>query len=203
MNRSLLWKPAVIVVLLLAASTACAFPRLFRNRVRITGPMELRVPPAAVQPVKAESLAVPDGHVFLFTLRAEGVQIYECKPKKNNPAEFEWAFNAPEATLFDDRGNEAGTHGEGPTWQAKDGSKIVADKKAETKAPGGRTIPWLLLQVKAHEGKGIFNEVTFIQRVDTWAGLPPAEGAAKANLGKMVRVKYEATYRFYGTAAAK
>ncbi len=59
---------------------------------------------------------------------------------------------------------------------------------------------WLLLKATSHEGAGIFSKVTYIQRVDTWAGRPPATGATKENAGKELRVKYEATYRFFGAA---
>ena len=100
-------------------------------------------------------------------------------------------------------GEKAGTHFGGPTWQANDGSKIVADRIAVVNAPGGRTIPWLFLQVKSRGGNGIFSKVTYIQRVDTWAGLAPSTGANKKNVGKTVRIKYQATYRFFGPMLAK
>ena len=136
----------------------------------------------------------------MFSLRAEGVQIYECKPTKDNPMQYEWALKAPDAVLYDDRGNKAGMHYAGPTWEATDGSKVVAAKKESAAAPDGRAVPWLLLQAKSHEGTGVFSKVTYIQRVDTWAGMAPAEPATKDKAGKEVRVKYEATYRFYGMA---
>jgi hypothetical protein len=202
MNRSLPWQSAVSVVLLLAVSTAFACPRLFRGRIAEPAVISPAPPGDAIQkskpPANADPLAIPDGHVLLLTLRAKGVQVYECKPKKTNAAEFEWAFQAPEATLFDERGDAAGTHGAGPTWQAKDGSKIVADKVADTKSPGGGAIPWLLLKVSGREGKGIFSNVTYVQRVDTMGGLPPVDGATKKNAGKEICIKYEATYRFFG-----
>jgi hypothetical protein len=206
MHRSILWKPAMIVLLLLAVSSALADPQLFRRKCRTQEPVDVYAgaappkQPKAVtrpQPIIPESLEPPEDYVLLFEFRAEGVQIYECKAKKNSPNEFEWVLTAPDATLFDDRGEKAGTHTAGPTWEAKDGSRIVAVKKASFIAPGGRAIPWLLLGVKSHKGTGVFSNVEFIQRVDTWAGLPPVDGATKENDGKQVRVKYEATYRFY------
>ena len=124
---------------------------------------------ADTPPAVPASLAPPKGHVPAFELRAEGVQIYECKPAKAGG--FEWVLKAPDAVLFDDRGDKSGTHFAGPTWQANDGSKIVAEKVAD--APGRRSIPWLLLRVKSHAGDGAFAKVTYIQRVDTWAGQAP------------------------------
>jgi hypothetical protein len=176
----------IAVIMALAASSAVACtPPLFQDTAK----------PGLPEPLKP-----PAGHGFLFELRAEGVQIYECKAKKTDPAAFEWDLKAPEADLFDDRGDKAGSHGAGPSWTANDGSKVVAVKTASAPAPGGRAVPWLLLRVETHEGKGRFDKVTYIQRVDTWAGLPPTAGATKENAGKLVRVKYEATYRFYGAA---
>ena len=146
------------------------------------------------------ALEPPKGNVVLFELRAEGFQVYECKPKANDPAGFEWVLKPPDAILYDERGEKAGTHGAGPSWRANDGSKVVAAPPiAKAPAPGGKAVPWLLLQAKSHEGKGMFSKVTYIQRVDTWAGLPAA-AATKDNAGKELRVKYEATYRFLGAA---
>jgi hypothetical protein len=144
-----------------------------------------------------DTLMPPKGNVFVFELRAEGVQIYECKAVDGSAGEYAWVLKEPDAVLYDDRGEKAGTHFAGPAWQATDGSKIVATKLATANAPGEHAIPWLLLQVKSHDGDGTFAKVTYIQRVDTWAGQAPTAGANKENLGKTVRVKYQATYRFY------
>jgi len=146
---------------------------------------------------KPDPLAPPKGNVLLFELRAEGFQVYEGKPKAGDSAAFEWVLKAPDAILYDERGDKAGTHGAGPNWLANDGSKIVAAKSASAPAPGRNAVPWLLLQVKSHEGKGVFSKVTYIQRVDTWAGLPSV-AATKDNAGKELRVRYQATYRFFG-----
>jgi hypothetical protein len=138
--------------------------------------------------------------VLAFELRAEGFQVYECRAVAGNTTEFQWVLKAPDAILFDDRGNKAGTHfggPTGPTWQAGDGSKIVAVKIAEAPALGGRAIPWLLLQVKSRQGDGVFAKVTYIQRIDTWAGRAPTTGATKETVGKTTRVRYQATYRFF------
>jgi hypothetical protein len=194
MTRSIPWAPSVLLVLLLVAP-ALACPRLFRGRTAIAETLPVPPPPPPTDP-----LAPPKDQVLLFSYRAEGEQIYECQAKKDKPDKYEWTLKAPDATLYDDRGEKAGTHGAGPTWEANDGSKVVAVKMASADAPGGRAVPWLLLGAKSNEGKGVFSKVTYIQRVDTWAGLPPATAATKETAGKQVRVKYGATYRFYGPA---
>ena len=45
---------------------------------------------------------------------AKGTQIYECRAKKDASGAYEWAFVAPDAVLYDVRGNVIGKHGAGP-----------------------------------------------------------------------------------------
>ena len=142
----------------------------------------------------------PQRYKVLFQARAEGVQIYECKAKPGNAGQFEWTFLAPRADLFDDHGDKIGKHYAGPTWEANDGSKVKAVKQAAYDAPVAHAIPWLLLKATDHQGKGMFRNVRYIQRVDTWAGSPPTQPANRAREGKKVEVKYQATYLFYGRA---
>jgi hypothetical protein len=149
------------------------------------------------QPIPAPTvpaeLAVPEGHVVVLRARAEGVQIYECKLKADK---FQWILKTPEADLFDDNGDKIGTHSAGPTWTASDGSKVVGKLPPKAVARPG-TVAWLLIEAKpSDQKKGTFARISHIQRVDTWAGRPPAK-AEKADEGKTVRVKYEATYYFY------
>jgi hypothetical protein len=172
----------------------------------VVAPAALTYPPVLAEPAGEKPavrqdkspLTPPAGHVFLFELRAEGVQIYECQAG-NKTGEFQWVLQAPDAVLYDDRGEKAGTHGAGPTWTANDGSKLSAVKAAAVPAPGGRAVAWLLLRVEGRSGNGVFSPVTYIQRVDTWAGQPP-DSASADRVGTRVRVKYEATYRFFGPA---
>jgi Protein of unknown function (DUF3455) len=140
----------------------------------------------------------PKGFQVLFTARAEGVQIYEGKAEPGKTNRFEWAFLGPRADLFDDQGAKIGKHYAGPTWEATDGSKVVAAKKVGYNAPNPSAVPWLLLQATKWEGKGKFTRVKYIQRVETWAGQPPARKPTRAKVGKQVEVKYQATYVFYG-----
>ena len=97
--------------------------------------MHVRIP-AALDPPPGEKLAM--------VLRAEGVQVYECRARQEADG-FEWAFVAPEADLFDRQGRRLGTHGAGPYWQAKDGSLVIGTVKARADAPARQAIPWLLL----------------------------------------------------------
>lgn len=144
-----------------------------------------------------EAIRAPASDVFSFAVTARGVQIYLCQPKKDDPAQFEWAFKAPEAELFDAAGKKIGKHSAGPTWESVDGSKVVGELKARADSSEATAIPWLLLSVKQHEGEGIFGNISSIQRVDTAGGKAPATGADAAHAGQEARIPYTAVYYFH------
>lgn len=138
--------------------------------------------------------------VALGGLAARGVQIYECRAKKDNPQATEWAFVAPEAGLFDAQGKLAGKHYAGPHWESTDGSKVLGSVKARADAPLAGAIPWLLLTTQSVGPAGAFAKVTSIQRINTVGGLPPAaEACTAATLGKGARVAYTADYMLFGS----
>jgi hypothetical protein len=173
MTRSLLLAPALSAVL-----AACATPP---------------APPAV-----PDALRPPAGESLISVVGARGVQIYECRAKKDDPAASEWAFVAPEAQLFDAQGRLIGKHYAGPHWEAADGSKIVGAVKARADAPQAGAIPWLLMSARSVGGSGTFSKVTTVQRVATRGGVAPAEPCAAASLGKTARVDYMADYVMYG-----
>ncbi len=142
------------------------------------------------------ALAVPAGHELAFEVDAKGVQIYVCGESGGAPA---WAFQAPEAKLVGPRGEPAGTHYAGPTWEAADGSKVVG-AKVEGATPDPAAIPWLLLRAASHDGNGRMAAVTFVQRIQTRGGVAPAEGCGAATAGAVARVPYRAVYSFYRKA---
>ena len=143
-----------------------------------------------------ETLKAPSDQVLAFELQATGVQIYECRARKDDSAQFEWAFKAPQADLFDASGQLVGRHYGGPTWESPDGSKVVGEVKAKDTSLSSGSIPWLLLGAKATAGKGLFSPVKSIQRLNTTGGAAPAS-ASQAQAGQEVRVPYTATYAFY------
>ncbi|MFM9951358.1 MAG: DUF3455 domain-containing protein [Saprospiraceae bacterium] len=153
---------------------------------------------ASIVPEIPEAIKVLAEDVLVFTVYAEGVQIYECQT--NEKGQLEWKFLGPEAELRDEKGNPIGTHGSGPFWElAADGSKVVGDPKMVKKDGVERAddIPWLLLENVKSNGYGVLRGVTKIHRVSTKGGKAPADGCDKANAGKVVRVPYTATYYFY------
>ena len=77
--------------------------------------------PEKLRPGPNESLAM--------IVPAKGVQIYECRARKDQAGAYEWAFVAPEADLFDVRGSRIGRHYGGPHWESNDGSKVLGAVK--------------------------------------------------------------------------
>ena len=143
------------------------------------------------------SIRVPDKLVLAHEVPATGVQIYDCAPNKTDPSKFEWAFRAPDAQLFDKSGRTVGKHYAGPTWEANDGSKVVAEVKGRDDGPDKTAIPWLLLVTKSSSGSGAFSRVQAIQRLNTVGGKAPAGGCGAAEAGREARVPYKAIYYFY------
>lgn len=169
----------------------------------VAAPPVLIVPPAVEErqvpdaPQNLKALMVSYTEKVATSMFAEGVQIYQCKPNKDDAAKFEWSFVGPEAVLYDDAHNEVGKHYAGPTWESIDGSKVVGAVKARVDSPSMDAIPWLLLYAKSTEGSGVFSNITSIQRVETTGGKAPQVGCDATHLDEEARVPYTATYFFY------
>jgi hypothetical protein len=132
----------------------------------------------------------------LAVVHASGFQVYICKA--DAAGKLAWTLKAPDATFENDAGLK-GKHYAGPTWEAADGSKVTGRKIKEHASSDANAVAWLLLAAKDHEGSGRFAIVTYIQRIRTSGGKPPAIGDAKADAE--IRVPYTADYIFYGPGA--
>ena len=168
------------------------------THAKISKPTTPSTPAPLAAPTVPDSLKVPPTESLSFSANAKGVQIYECRAKKDAPTQYEWAFKAPEADLFDAQGKKIGHHHGGPTWESADGSKIVGEMKGREPSPDANSIPWLLLTAKTHEGQGVMSLITSIQRLETAGGKAPAGGADQSTAGQELRVPYTAVYYFYG-----
>ena len=168
---------AFVLMLLVAA---CVSPQPPTSMIKV---------PDKLQPGANESLAM--------IVPAKGVQIYECRARKDRVGEYEWAFVAPEAELFDARGNRIGRHYAGPHWESADGSKVLGTVKERADAPVADAIPWLLLAAKSVGSEGSFSKVTSIQRVNTVGGVAPQAGCSQATVGAAARINYTADYYFF------
>jgi hypothetical protein len=138
-----------------------------------------------------ESIQVDAGHELAFHTYAVGVQVY----KWNGTA---WVFVEPVANLYADKGfrGQVGTHYAGPTWESNSGSKVLARRVQNTGCtPDATAIPWLKLEKVSTDGSGIFDGVTFIQRVNTTGGIAPATPGTF--VGQVAEIPYTAEYFFY------
>jgi hypothetical protein len=150
-------------------------------------------------PIVVAQLTPPKEEVLLLRAFAEGVQIYECV---RGETALQWKFVAPEAELTDDLGHVIGTHYAGPTWESTDGSKVVGKVVSSVESADPGAIPHLLAKASANEGSGVFAKVRSVQRLQTNGGRAPAEPCREQDIGQKARVRYKATYYFYGDAGA-
>jgi hypothetical protein len=135
------------------------------------------------------NLQAPAGAILIFHVYATGDQIYRWNGTS-------WVFVAPSAVLSADGGGHGivGTHYAGPTWESNSRSKVVGTV-LDRCTTSTSAIPWLSLTVVSSNGPGIFDGVTFIQRVNTVGGIAPA--TAGTFVGETVNVPYTAEYYFY------
>ena len=136
-----------------------------------------------------DKVNAPAGNKVHSHVYATGSQIYRWDGGS-------WVFVEPSAKLFADANysGQVGTHYRGPTWESNSGSKVVGSRLYGC-APDPTAIPWLLLEMVSTAGPGIYNSVTYVQRVNTVGGLPPAYTGLIA--GQTVEVPYTAEYFFY------
>jgi hypothetical protein len=144
---------------------------------------------------------LPGGNTRVATYYAEGIQKYRGQQVTgSNPATFEWVFVAPEANLYDATNKKIGTHTAGPTWQL---SGVTTDSiygqqfspARFVASPQPNSIDWLQLMPKTGKAPtGIFASVSYVQRIATSGGKPPARLPVSA--GEIIDVKYTAIYRF-------
>ncbi|MGH9334522.1 MAG: DUF3455 domain-containing protein, partial [Vicinamibacteria bacterium] len=138
------------------------------------------VPPPPVPAV----LEVEAGNEAFLVGRASGTQNYICLPSPSI-GKVAWTLIAPQATLFDDQGEQIVTHFLSPNpsesgigraaWQdSGDTSTVWARAIASSTDPNFVTpgaIPWLLLEeVGTQEGPtggDNLSRTTFIQRLNT------------------------------------
>lgn len=141
-----------------------------------------------------EEIRAPEGNKALLTVHAKGDQIYQCSLDKG---EYSWVVQAPDARLYDKQGRIVGNHYAGPVWEYKEGSRVVGRVLKKADVAPGTSISWLLVEVVAHKGNGLFSKVSFINRINTNGGLPPRSGCDANHLGLEKRVGYTADYVFY------
>ncbi|HKU17396.1 MAG TPA: DUF3455 domain-containing protein [Steroidobacteraceae bacterium] len=190
-----------------------------RLRSFIAAALALAAPFAAhaakiTPPAVPEILAVPAGSKAFMIGHAVGTQNYVCLP---DGAGAKWVLFGPQATVFNDDGEQIMTHFISPnpaeagtparaTWQhSKRSSAVWAVKVQESDDPRfvePGAIKWFLLKiVGAEQGKRSpdrLTDATVIHRVNTSGGVAPAsECTTTGDVGKTRFVPYSADYVFY------
>lgn len=174
--------------------------------------LTLTVPAAHAQAVPP-ALEVPAGNSAFLVGHAYGTQNYVCTLV---PGGFEWTFFGPQATLFDDAGQQIATHFLSPnpdengkaraTWQHSQDSSaawaVAIANSADSAFVDPNAIPWLLLRVVGAEDgaipRGALSQTTYLQRINTQGGLAPENGCSRTlDLGMKALVPYSADYVFY------
>jgi hypothetical protein len=178
-------------------------------------------------PVPDDRLNADAGsHAFLVG-HAIGTQNYVCAPSATSTSGVAYALFTPEATLFNDDGDQLITHFFSPdldprthdvntnpavvadgairaTWQhSRDGSTVWAKLHNGVSITVDPTaIAWLLLDVAGTQdgltGGDILSKTTQIQRLNTTGGVAPSQGCnSPSDLGHTAFVDYTADYFFY------
>jgi hypothetical protein len=165
-------------------------------------------------PIVPADIQVQNGYKPFLLAHAVGTQSYMCQV---SGSAFKWVPVGPQATLFDDDGEQVLTHFLSPnpsmgnvpfaTWQhSRDTSSVWAQKISESSdpefvAPGA--IPWFLLWVNGElEGPAGGDKLTlavYIHRVNTTGGKEPSTGCSVLGdvNGSRKFVPYTADYYFY------
>ena len=149
--------------------------------------------------------------VFLLG-RGVGTQNYACQPSASL-GRVAWTLFTPEATLFDDQGQQLITHFSSPnpdednnivrvTWQDSRDTSSVWAKATAFATVKSDAIPWVRLEVVGAEvgptGGDRLSRTTFIQRVNTEGGLAPSTGCDQlTDVGSRAFIPYTADYFFY------
>ena len=154
----------------------------------------LAIPAAIALPAN-----LPGGNTRAATFYAIGVQKYRARAVPgSSPQEYDWVLVAPRADLYNESNYKVGTHGAGPYWKLMNGDSIRAEAYSPARtAPSNdaSSVDWLLLKpLTGSTSTGIFAEVSYIQRIDTYGGKPPS--MRPLNALDTIDSPYTAIYRF-------
>jgi hypothetical protein len=149
-------------------------------------------------PQVPDAIQAPAGTEVVLLAHASGSQIYTCQAGADG--KFSWTLKAPEAELRDRNDQVIGEHTAGPTWKLRDGSAVTGKAAAHVDSPDHDSVPWLLVNVVGHSGKGLLDNVTAIQRVHTHGGKAPAEGCDASHRDAETKSSYTADYYFSALA---
>jgi len=141
-----------------------------------------------------DSINPPADHTLILITHAKGYQIYQCRLQDG---QHHWQLTGPDATLFNEQGTLVGSHFIGPKWKYRDNSIVAGHLIEKVTAPHHSAVPWLLVKGTNPQGTGLFNTVSFINRINTQGGVKPSTGCNSNHLGSERAIAYQADYLFY------
>jgi hypothetical protein len=185
---------AVPIVLWLAILTFAA------SNANAQAPAQKDAPTKDVAPDVPDAIAVPAGLEPVLSVSAKGSQIYICQAGADG--KFAWTLKGPEAELHDRKDKVIGQHFADPTtklptWKLKDSSEVSGKAAAHVDSLDADSIPWLLVNVVNHAGKGMLTDVTTIQRVHTHGGKPGSDPCDESHKDAETKSSYTADYYFF------
>ena len=144
---------------------------------------------AQMQPIVPDNLKPPANETLALKAQAAGDQIYTCDGSA-------WVLSGPDAKLLAESGKQVGSHFAGSTWEWSDGSRVTGRAVANA-TPDPESIPWILLTAAQHQGDGVMESMSSIQRLSTKGGKAPSGGCDASHKGQEARSHYTAVYYFY------
>ena len=142
-------------------------------------------------------IAVTGDHKPYLIAHAEGVQIYACYSVADG---YAWRLLTPRATLTGDNGKPLASHYGGPTWEARDGSTVVGMRDSGVSVDP-TAVDWLRLRADsttAGPDGDRLTATTYIQRINTVGGRPPAAGECDEDaVAEPREIPYSADYVFF------
>lgn len=164
-----------------------------------------------VVPPVPPGLEIPAGNVAFLLGHGVGTQNYECQPAASL-GQVAWSLFTPQATLFDDQGEQIITHFSSPnpaegrivrvSWQDSQDTSAVWARATAIATVDPTAIPAVRLevvgrQVGPNSGNTLFG-TTFIHRLVTKGGLAPSTGCdLLTDVGHRAFIPYTAEYVFY------
>ncbi|WP_437589622.1 DUF3455 domain-containing protein [Sorangium sp. So ce1000] len=146
-----------------------------------------------VPPIPSQ-IDLPEKKDLITVVVGVGFQLYQYQ--RQTDGTLKWIATGVDAKLFGLYGDAVGTHTTGPQWVIH-GQTYKGTRLSEINANNPTSIPWLLLRVT--ERSTTENEISYIQRVYTAAGLAPPD-TVKPSEGTSYRSAYTAYYLLWGTA---
>jgi Protein of unknown function (DUF3455) len=173
-----------------------------------------------IPPLVPPEIQVPAGNELFFVGRGVGTQNYVCLPcdpsQPGCASGVAFALFTPQATLFNNQGEQVTTHFFSPNPSEGDVVRAAWQHSLDTSTVWGRVIastsdprfvrpgaiPWLLIEAVGTQtgptGGAKLTRTTFIQRVNTVGGVAPSTGCSvPANIGARAFVPYTSDYLFY------